>query len=195
MSDHSLLRVCGKSEMSDERSGELESQHSSETLIPQVYQELRRLAMHRIRQQAPGQTITGTALVHEAYLRLNSEGEGPRWASRSQFFGAAAEAMRRILIDRIRSKKRLKRGGDRQRVDSDTIQVEAPTDDEELVRIDAALDELAGVDGESAELVKLRFFVGMTLEEIADFRQVSVRTITRQWAYARAWLTKRLSDK
>lgn len=164
--------------------------HTTETLMPQVYEALRRLAVRRMSQHRPGQSISGTELVHEVYLRLSKEGGDPKWANRRQFFGAAAEAMRRILIDRIRSKQRIKRGGGQQRVDLDHVDLAAPAEDQKLFEINEALDELVLSDPESADLVKLRFFAGMTLEEIADAFGVSVRTVSRQWAYARAWLAE-----
>ncbi len=182
--------------MYENRSEGLSVRHSTETLLPQVYDELRRLARNRMTQQTPGQTISGTALVHEAYMRLSQEGDGPRWANCNQFFVAAAEAMRRILIDRIRYKQRIKRGGNHQRIDWEQAEaaIAAPTDEDQLIAIDEAVDKLAKVDPDSAELVKLRFFVGLTLDEIAELRGVSTRTVTRQWAYARAWLTQRLTE-
>lgn len=169
-----------------------EHRRSTETLMPEVYDALRQLALHRMKQQRPGQTISGTELVHEVYLRLQKEGGGPKWANRSQFFSAAAEAMQRILIDRIRAKERVKRGGGRQRLDVDHLELVMPTEDQKLVEISEALDELAKSDPQSADLVKLRFFAGMTLEQIAEVAGVSVRTVTRRWTYARAWLAEYL---
>ncbi len=168
------------------------AQYTTETLLPQVYDELRRLAKYRMSQQAPGQTISGTALLHEAYLRLKKEGEGPRWANRKQFFSAAGEAMRRILLDRIRSKTALKRGKEVERAELEQAEIAMPAADDELLRIDDALEILGREDPESADLVKMRFFVGFTLEEIAEAYDVSVRTVTRQWAFARSWLAEHL---
>ncbi|MEM9419583.1 MAG: ECF-type sigma factor [Planctomycetota bacterium] len=170
-----------------------ENNRSTETLMPEVYSALRQLALHRIKQQRPGQTISGTELVHEVYLRLQKEGSGPKWANQHQFFSAAAEAMRRILIDRIRSKERVKRGGGRQRLDLDHVDLAMPAEDQKLVEISEALDELAKSDPQSADLVKQRFFAGMTLEQIAEVSGVSVRTVTRRWTYARAWLAEYLN--
>lgn len=161
--------------------------------MPQVYDELRRLAGHRVNQQGPQQTISGTALVHEVYLRLSKEGEGPRWVNRKQFFSAAAEAMRRILIDRIRAKRRIKRGGAMQQVTLDEAQFEFPGEEAELLQIDEALESFEEVDAECANLVKLRFFVGLTLEEIAESMNISVRTVSRQLAYARGWLAQEIT--
>ncbi len=166
--------------------------YTTQTLMPHVYQALRELALHRLRQHGPNQSLSGTELVHEVYLRLSNEGNGPKWVNRKQFFSAAAEAMRRILLDRIRAKQRLKRGGGRGRVDLEHVDIVVEDEDETLMQINEALDRLAESDPESADLVKLRFFAGMTLEQIAEATGVSVRTVTRQWAFARAWLTDHL---
>jgi len=166
---------------------------STDTLLPQVYDELRRLAAHKMRQESPGQTISGTALLHEAYLRLSKESDGPRWANRNQFFSAAAEAMRRILIERVRAKRRIKRGGEFERADFEEGEIATPHDDDKLLQIDEALYAFDKVDPNGADLVKLRFFAGLTLEEIAEASGVTVRTISRRWAYARAWLAEYIS--
>ncbi len=163
--------------------------------MPQLYDELRRLATYRMKQENPGQTISGTALVHEAYLRLSRESEEPKWANRKQFFSAAAEAMRRILIERVRAKQRIKRGGEYERVDLLEAEIAAPASPARLLEIDEALDELAQEDLECADLVKLRFFADFTLKEIAESTGVSLSTVNRQWAYARAWLADRLSPE
>lgn len=168
--------------------------YTTDTLMPHVYQALRELAFHRLRQHGPNQSLSGTELVHEVFLRLSKEGDGPKWVNRKQFFSAAAEGMRRILLDRIRAKQRLKRGGGQKRIDLDHVDVAVPDDDETLIDINEALDKLSQSDPESADLVKLRFFAGMTLEQIAEATEVSVRTVTRQWAYARAWLTDHLEQ-
>lgn len=168
--------------------------YSTETLMPQVYDELRRLAAWRMQRMKPGQTLTATAILHEAYLRLNREGEGPRWQDREQFFGAAAEAMRRFLIDRIRAKTRQKRGGGAQHESIDELELAEPAEDDRLLAVNDALDELAKEDPESAELVKMRYFVGLSVEEIAEIRGVSARTIGRNWSYARAWLGRYLEE-
>lgn len=161
--------------------------------MPRVYDELRKLASYKISQQIPGQTLSGTALLHEAYLRISKEEGGAKWASERQFFSAAAEAMRRILIDRIRAKRRVKRGGELKRVDLEEEAIESPASDSRLLEINEALDEFEKVDPENAELVKLRYFAGMTLEEIAQSTGVPVRTLTRRWTYARSWLSRQLS--
>jgi RNA polymerase sigma factor (TIGR02999 family) len=168
--------------------------HAAEQLLPVVYEELRNLAAQRLAQEKPGQTLQATALVHEAYLRLvaspgRESGESePHWNSRGHFFAAAAEAMRRILVNRARDKGRLKRGGGRQRVDLDNISDPATTSDEDLLDLDEALERLAAAHPECAELVKLRFFAGMTLDQAAAALGLARRTADRQWAFARAWL-------
>ena len=167
--------------------------HSTDTLIPQVYDELRKLAGYRMSNERSGQTLSGTALVHEAFLRLKKEGSAPKWSSQSQFFSAAAEAMRRILIDRMRAKNRVKRGGDQERVEGMDDLIQSPVREDKLLAIDGALDALAQEDPKSADLVKMRFFVGMSLEEIAESTDVSIRTVSRQWSYAKAWLSDYLS--
>jgi RNA polymerase sigma factor (TIGR02999 family) len=162
--------------------------HTAEQLLPLVYDELRRLAVERLAQERPGQTLQATALVHEAYLRLVGGEKTPDWHGRRHFFAAAAEAMRRILINRARDKGRQKRGGRLQRVDLDRLVVADEATDEELVAIDDALKELTHRNGPCAELVKLRFFTGLTLDEAAASMGISRRTANRYWAFARAWL-------
>ena len=173
--------------------------HAAEQLLPLVYEELRKLATQKLTHEKPGQTLQATALVHEAYLRLvaNPSGEAgggeQHWNSRGHFFAAAAEAMRRILVNRARDKGRLKRGGGRQRIDLENIADPATASDEDLLDLDDALERLAGAYPECAELVKLRFFAGMTLEEAAAALGLPRRTADRQWAFARAWLFDALS--
>lgn len=163
---------------------------AAEELLPLVYQELRRLAAHKMANEPPGQTLQPTALVHEAWLRLVTPEEQPRFQNRAHFFGAAAEAMRRILVDRAREKRALKRGGDRERVDIDAIELPSQMPDDELLALDEALDRLATVDTRAAEMVKLCFFVGLTQEEAARELGVSVSTAERVWGFARAWLLR-----
>ena len=158
-------------------------------LLPLVYQELRRLAAHKMANEAPGHTLQPTALVHEAWLHLGGDKQ-PTWKNRAHFFGAAAEAMRRILVDRAREKKALKRGGDLKRVDLDGIDLASPMPDEELLALDEALDRLAMVDTRAADMVKLCFFVGLTQEEAARELGVSLSTAARVWGFARAWLLR-----
>ncbi len=164
----------------------------ADELLPIVYDELRTLAAQRLTQEKPGQTLSATALVHEAYLRLVGPANAQGWASRGHFFAAAAEAMRRILINRARDKNRQKRGGVFRQIDLDQVESALETDDDELLALDEALEELAVEDVVAAELVKLRFFAGLTLPETAEAMGLSQRTAERQWAYARAWLYDRL---
>jgi RNA polymerase sigma factor (TIGR02999 family) len=161
-------------------------------LLPLVYEELRKLAAARLAEEKPGQTLQATALVHEAYLRL--VGNDQPWNGRGHFFAAAAEAMRRILINRAREKGRLKRGGERRRLDLDhlTDPTTAPADD--LLDLDDALDRLALSYPQAAELVKLRFFVGMSQDEAAATLGLARRSADRQWAFARAWLSDTLGS-
>jgi RNA polymerase sigma factor (TIGR02999 family) len=167
---------------------------ASEGLLPLVYDELRKLAAAKLAQEKPGQTLQATALVHEAYLRLVNAAKIQRWDSRGHFFAAAAEAMRRILINRARDKKRDKRGSERHRVELDQIEIALETNDEELIALDDALTQLAVEDPEAARLVNLRFFAGLTLRDAALSLGLSQRTAERQWSYARAWLYARLSQ-
>jgi RNA polymerase sigma factor (TIGR02999 family) len=160
---------------------------AAEDLLPLVYNELRRLAAHKMAQEAPGQTLQATALVHEAWLRLGG-GDQPQWQNRAHFFGAAAEAMRRILVEAARRKKRLKHGGGLERLEVETVELPAPMPDDELLALDEALTRLAQINPEAAELVKLCFFVDLTQEQAAKELGVSVSTVERRWAYARAWL-------
>ena len=157
-------------------------------LLPLVYDELRKLAARKLAQEQPGQTLQATALVHEAYLRLVDQDQVQGWNSRAHFFAAAAEAMRRILINRARDKGRQKRGGGRQCVDLARLVVADKASDQELLVIDDALQELARKNQPCAELVKLRFFSGLTLEEAALAMGIARRTAYRYWAFARAWL-------
>ncbi len=166
--------------------------HAADQLLPLVYDELQRLAAQRLAQEKPGQTLQATALVHEAYLRLVAGDEAPHWNSRGHFFAAAAEAMRRILVDQARRKRRPKHGGDRKRVELDeALSLAEPRDD--LLALDEALTRLAVEEPVKAELVKLRYFAGLTLEEAAACLGVSPATAKRYWAVARAWLYAALS--
>jgi RNA polymerase sigma factor (TIGR02999 family) len=158
-------------------------------LLSLVYQELRKLAAHKMANEAPGHTLQPTALVHEAWLHLGGDKQ-PTWENRAHFFGAAAEAMRRILVDRARAKKALKRGGDLERMDIDTLELPSPMPDDELLALDEALDRLATVDTRASEMVKLCFFVGLTQEEAARQLGVSLSTAERVWGFARSWLLR-----
>ncbi len=160
--------------------------------MPLVYDELRKLAAAKLAQEKPGQTLQSTALVHEAYVRLVDVDKAREWDSRGHFFAAAAEAMRRILLNRARDKKRAKRGGECHRVDLDHIEIALDTKDEELIALDDALTRLAVEDPDAARLVNLRFFAGLTLRDAAVSLGLSQRTAERQWSYARAWLYARL---
>jgi RNA polymerase sigma factor (TIGR02999 family) len=167
--------------------------HAARQLLPLVYDELRKLAAARMAEEAPGNTLNATALVHEAYLRLVGPEGTPRWDSRGHFFAAAAEAMRRILVDAARRKRRDKHGGDRHRLDLEAVQptVSAPRDD--LVALDAALTKLAAQDPQAAKLVELRQFTGLSVTDAAQALGISPRTADRIWAYARAWLHRELT--
>jgi RNA polymerase sigma factor (TIGR02999 family) len=163
---------------------------AADHLLPLVYQELRVIAAQKMAREAPGHTLQPTALVHEAWLRLVTPDQQAQFQNRAHFFGAAAEAMRRILVDRAREKKALKRGGDLERVDIDAVELLSPMPDDELLALDEALDRLATVDTRAAEMVKLCFFVGLTQEEAARELGVSLSTAERVWGFARAWLLR-----
>ncbi len=162
--------------------------HAAEHLLPLVYDELRKLAARRMADEAADHTLQATALVHEAYLRLVDAPESRHWNSRGHFFMAAAEAMRRILVESARRKQRAKHGGDRQRIDLDQLDLAADQTSEELLALDKALEGLAAEEPACAEIVKLRYFAGLTIEEAAAARGISVRTANRDWAFAKAWL-------
>lgn len=157
-------------------------------LLPLVYDELRKLAAQRMAHEKPGQTLDATGLVHEAYLRLVGDEPKKPWDGRAHFFAAAAEAMRRILVDQARHKRTAKAGGDRERIGLSDIESPAPEPDVDLLALHDALDKLEAADKRKAELVKLRFFVGLTIEEAAQALGVSISTATNDWAYARCWL-------
>jgi len=161
---------------------------AAKELLPLVYEELRRVAGARMANGSPGHTLQPTALVHEAWMRLVGEDGEAQFQNRTHFFAAAAEAMRHILIDHARRKQALRHGGGQQRVDADDLEIAAPADDDELLAVNEALERLAAVDPAKAELVKLRYFVGMTLEEAAAALGISEPTAKRRWALARAWL-------
>ena len=156
-------------------------------LLPLVYEELRKLARARMAGESPGHTLQATALVHEAYLRLGGD-ERRSWANRAQYFAAAAEAMRRILIDHARKRRAVRHGGGQDHVPLEEISIAAPGDDDELLAVHDALEKLAAHDAQKAELVKLKYFAGLTTEEAAAVLGLSVPTAKRHWAFARAWL-------
>ena len=166
--------------------------HGAAQLLPLVYDELRRLAAQKLAGERPGQTLQATALVHEAYLRLVDVEQAQHWDSRRHFFAAAAEAMRRILVEKARRKRTVKHGGERVRIDLDEALVVGDEPRQDLLELDELLDQLAGADPQAAELVKLRFFGGLTGEETAAVLGISPRAADLVWAYARAWLFDRL---
>jgi RNA polymerase sigma factor (TIGR02999 family) len=160
---------------------------ATDELLPLVYEELRRLAARRMSRERPGQTLQATALVHEAYIRLVGQ-EIQKWSGRTHFFTAAAEAMRRILIDNARRKKSLKRGGGRQRLELDEVDIVDASRSDEILALDEALEKLAKDDKLKADLVKLRYFAGLTAGQAAEMLGISRSTADELWAYARAWL-------
>jgi RNA polymerase sigma factor (TIGR02999 family) len=162
-------------------------------LLPLVYAELRRLAAAQLAREKPGQTLNATALVHEAYLRLVGPADEERWQSRGHFFAAAAEAMRHILVDIARRKGRKKREGERVRLSLDAVEPVTDAPDDDLLALDEALTRLGGVDSTAAELVKLRYFAGLTIPQAAEALGMGARSADRLWAYARAWLRDALS--
>ncbi len=177
MSD--VTRILNAIEQGDSR--------AADQLLPVVYEELRILAAQKLSQESPGQTLQATALVHEAYIRLVG-GDNPNWNSSGHFFGAAAEAMRRILIENARRKKSLKYGGNHQRIDVDGANIAAAGSSDELLALDDALTKLLEEDKVKAELVKLRYFAGLSIEQAAKILDISTATAYRYWDYARSWL-------
>ena len=174
--------------------------HAAGRLLPLVYEELRRLAAQKLTHEAPGQTLQATALVHEAYLRLVASGgrrppDEPHWKGRAHFFAAAAEAMRRILVERARRRKRLRHGGGKKRIDLDVACSLVWPPDDHLLALDEALERLAALNPVRAELVKLRFFAGLTMPEAAEALGVSLATAERYWTFARTWLYAELADQ
>ena len=161
--------------------------------LPVVYHELRRLAAHKMANEVPGQTLQPTALVHEAWLRLSQQADA-RWQNREQFYAMAAEVMRRILVDRARRRQARKHGGQLERVDLDAVELAGPGGDAVVLQVHEALERLAAEDAEKAEVVKLRFFVGLENAEIAAILGVSEKTVQRHWAFAKAWLHRAMQD-
>jgi RNA polymerase sigma factor (TIGR02999 family) len=182
MSD--VTRILSAIEQGDPR--------AAEQLLPLVYDELRKLAAQRLAKEAPGQTLQATALVHEAYVRLVGAGEEQPWEGRGHFFAAAAEAMRRILIEAARRKGRQKRGGALKRVDLNSADLVSRSAPDELLIIDEAINKLAADDAEAAQLIKLRYFAGLSVEDAAEMAGISRSTAYEHWAYARAWLHREL---
>ena len=169
--------------------------NAAEQLLPLVYHELRKLAVARLAQECPGQTLQATALVHEAYLRLVDVDQAQTWETRGHFFAAAAESMRRILVEAARRKHRLKRGGDRRRLPLDHLELSIAEPDEDLLALDEALEKLEAKHPERAALVKLRYFGGLTGDEAAQALGISPATADRYWTYARAWLLRELTPE
>ncbi len=168
--------------------------HAAEQLLPLVYDELRVLAAQRLAQERPGQTLQATALVHEAYLRLVDVEKAQHWNSRGHFFAAAAEAMRRILVESARRKQRARHGGGRARLDLEQLDLKDEPTADHFLALDEALERLAEEEKAAAEVVKLRYFAGLTIEQAAEALGISVRTANRHWAYAKAWLYQQLSQ-
>jgi RNA polymerase sigma factor (TIGR02999 family) len=168
---------------------------AAEELLPLVYDELRRLASHKMAKENPGQTLQATALVHEAWLRLVGTEAQISWNGRRHFFGAAAEAMRRILVDRARAKRRIRHGGQMEKVDLDHVSLATEDSNETVLAIHEALEKLAGRSPQQAEIVKFRYFTGLAHAEIAEALGVSEPTVRRHWAYARAWLYAELKAR
>ena len=169
--------------------------HAAGELLPLVYEELRRLAAQKMAGEAPDKTLQATALVHEAYLRLVDADEAQHWNSRGHFFAAAAEAMRRILVEKARHKKRLKHGGGRKRLELDQLDLAVEEPAEHVLALDGALAKLAAEEPEVARVVELRYFAGLTIEQTSVVLGISVRTANRHWAYAKAWLYQHLSQE
>jgi RNA polymerase sigma factor (TIGR02999 family) len=166
--------------------------HAAEQLLPLVYDELRRLAAQKLARERPGQTLDATALVHEAYLRLVDVEQARHWNSRGHFFAAAAEAMRRILVEQARRRNAAKRGGQAGREELDEAVLAAPEPAEDVLALDDALTRLATIDPVAAQLVQLRFFAGLNMTEAADILGISVRSAHDIWAYARSWLRREI---
>lgn len=166
---------------------------AADELLPLVYEELRRLASHKMANEAPGQTLQATALVHEAWLRLSNQSNA-RWQNREHFYAMAAEVMRRILVDRARRRQARKHGGQLDRVDLDAVELPGPSDDAVTLQIHEALEKLSKEDAEKAEVVKLRFFVGLENAEVAALLGVSEKTVQRHWTFAKAWLFRAMQS-
>jgi RNA polymerase sigma factor (TIGR02999 family) len=166
---------------------------AAEQLLPLVYDELRKLAAQKLAQEKPGQTLEATGLVHEAYLRLVDVDRAQSWNNRGHFFAAAAEAMRRILVESARYKRRLRHGGGRKRLDLDRLELSAEETPSDILALDEALDKLAAEEKTAADVVTLRYFGGLTIQQAAAVLDISVRTANRHWAYAKAWLYQQLS--
>ena len=167
--------------------------NAAEELLPLVYEELRRLAAHKMAHEVPGQTLQPTALVHEAWLRLSQQSRS-EWKNRDQFYAMAAEVMRRILVDRARRRRSQKHGGNLERLEIDALELPFRSDDQIVLQVHDALERLASEDPEKAQVVKLRFFVGLENAEVATLIGVSEKTVQRHWAFAKAWLARAIKD-
>ena len=177
--------------------GNISPLKSGSDLLAELYEDLRKLAKSKLSQEKPGQTLQATALVHEAWMRLSPEGDGGQWENSRHFYGAAAESMRRILIDQARRKNAHRHGGDHQRTELNESRIESPatTKADKIVALDEAIEKLAESDSETAELINLRYFVGLSVTETAEILDVSPRTVKRNWAYAKAWLQRELQEE
>ena len=186
-----LNRMTGVTQILDAiRRGD---EHASEQLLPIIYEDLRRLAANMLAREPTGQTLQATALVHEAYVRLVDSEEVQKWNHRGHFFNAAAEAMRRILVEKARRKQRVKHGGEHQRVEMDDERLVCSVPSDQILALDEALERFDQEEPEKAQLVKLRFFAGLSIEEAADAMGISRATASRHWTYARAWLHDAMS--
>ena len=185
MSD--VTRILSAIEQGDSR--------AADELLPLVYDELRRLAAQKLAHESPGQTLQATALVHEVFVRLVGSGVQTGWNGRGHFFAAAAEAMRRILVENARRKRRLRHGGGRQRLDLEQLDLMDESVSENLLALDEALEKLAAEQEAAAKVVKLRYFAGLTIQQTAEALGISVRTANRHWAFARAWLYQEISKR
>ncbi len=183
---HEVTRLLEAIDQGDSR--------AADRLLPVVYDELRRLAASKLAVQPTGQTLQATALVHEAYLKLVGNETGRKWNSQQHFFAAAAQAMRWILVDNARRKQAARHGGDRNRADIDLTQIASPHSDDDLLAINEALEALAAEDDRKARLVDLRYFGGLTNSEVAELLGVSQATVERDWAFAKGWLHRRMTD-
>jgi RNA polymerase sigma factor (TIGR02999 family) len=186
ISMHNVTRILQRIENGDA--------HASAELLPLVYDDLRQLAARELKRDTAGHTLQPTVLVHEVYLRLVDQSHESTWKHRGHFFAAAAQAMRRILVEHARKKRSLKRGGQHQRISLEDAQLEAPARHPDLLALDEALDRLSELRPEVAQLVNLRYFAGLTLEQAADAIGISVRTAARNWSYAKVWLAAAISN-
>lgn len=180
-----VTRILGCIQQGDPR--------AADELLPLVYEELRRLAASKMAGENAGHTLQATALVHEAYLKLVQESQH-QWQNRSQFIAVASETMRRILVDRARRRRSVKRGGHYQLTEVDWVELPIPADDEVVLKVHESLDELAAVDPEKAEVVKLKFFAGLSNREIASLMAVNEKTVRRHWSFAKAWLYQAMAQ-